>query len=81
MPWIVMVSIVHQYANLEVVQVHILNFILYSQCVILIKVNVGDYHVTRHIAQKISKSCILSFSHIIVEDKFFVSWFQVLYKV
>jgi hypothetical protein len=76
-----MVSNVHQYANLEVMQVHIFNLILYFHCVILIKVNVGDYHVTKHIAQKISKSCILPFSHIIVEDKFFESWFQVLYKV
>lgn len=75
-----MVSNVHQYANLEVMQAHILNFILYFHCVILIKVNVGDYHVTRHIVQNISKSCILPSSHIIVEDKFFVLWFQVLYK-
>ncbi len=35
----------------------------------------------RHIAQKISKSCTLPSNHIIVEDKFFKSWFQVLYKV
>ncbi len=52
MPSIVMVSNVHKYANLEVMQVHILSFILYSHCVILIKINVGDYHVTRHIVTR-----------------------------
>jgi len=44
-------SNVHQYANLEVMLLHILNFILYFHCVVMRKVNVGDHHVNKHITQ------------------------------